>query len=75
MRREALASQGTLGETFTLRQNLQELEGIGGGSSRDRTSDTRIFNPLLYQLSYRAIHSLAGGLKFKWARRILTTRK
>ena len=26
-----------------------------GGSGRDRTADTRIFNPLLYQLSYRAI--------------------
>lgn len=25
-----------------------------GGSGRDRTADTRIFNPLLYQLSYRA---------------------
>lgn len=24
------------------------------GSGRDRTADTRIFNPLLYQLSYRA---------------------
>ena len=26
-----------------------------GGSSRNRTSDTRIFSPLLYRLSYRAI--------------------
>ena len=26
-----------------------------GGMGRDRTADTRIFNPLLYQLSYRAI--------------------
>jgi hypothetical protein len=26
-----------------------------GGSGRNRTTDTRIFNPLLYQLSYRAI--------------------
>ena len=26
-----------------------------GGLGRDRTADTRIFNPLLYQLSYRAI--------------------
>jgi hypothetical protein len=24
-----------------------------GASTRDRTRDTRIFNPLLYQLSYR----------------------
>src|SRR5262245_59867120 len=26
----------------------------GGGSARNRTGDTRIFSPLLYQLSYRA---------------------
>ena len=26
-----------------------------GGLGRNRTIDTRIFNPLLYQLSYRAI--------------------
>ena len=26
-----------------------------GGSGRNRTTDTRIFSPLLYQLSYRAI--------------------
>ena len=26
-----------------------------GGLGRDRTADTRIFNPLLYQLSYRAL--------------------
>ncbi len=27
---------------------------INGGSGRNRTADTRIFSPLLYQLSYRA---------------------
>ncbi len=27
----------------------------GGGWTRNRTGDTRIFNPLLYQLSYPAI--------------------
>ena len=27
---------------------------IGGGQGRDRTGDTRIFSPLLYQLSYLA---------------------
>ena len=26
-----------------------------GGLGRNRTIDTRIFNPLLYQLSYRAL--------------------
>jgi hypothetical protein len=28
-----------------------------GGLGRNRTNDTRIFNPLLYQLSYRATKS------------------
>ena len=27
---------------------------ILGGPGRNRTTDTRIFNPLLYQLSYQA---------------------
>ncbi len=27
----------------------------GGGLGRNRTTDTRIFNPLLYQLSYQAL--------------------
>ena len=26
-----------------------------GGQGRNRTTDTRIFNPLLYQLSYLAV--------------------
>ncbi len=30
------------------------LLGILGGLGRNRTTDTRIFNPLLYQLSYQA---------------------
>jgi len=29
-----------------------------GGLGRNRTTDTRIFNPLLYRLSYQAISSL-----------------
>ena len=33
---------------------VQDHEKIRGGLGRDRTADTRIFNPLLYQLSYRA---------------------
>ena len=27
---------------------------LSGGPGRNRTTDTRIFNPLLYQLSYQA---------------------
>ena len=30
-----------------------------GGLGRNRTIDTRIFNPLLYQLSYRALSVMA----------------
>ena len=29
-----------------------------GGLGRNRTTDTRIFNPLLYQLSYQAVSPL-----------------
>ena len=36
-------------------QTLRIWALIFGGLGRDRTADTRIFNPLLYQLSYRAI--------------------
>ena len=32
-----------------------------GGSGRDRTADTRIFSPLLYQLSYRATYARPPG--------------
>jgi hypothetical protein len=32
-----------------------------GGQGRNRTTDTRIFNPLLYQLSYLAVPA-AGTL-------------
>ena len=29
-----------------------DIRELSGAQSRNRTSDTRIFNPLLYQLSY-----------------------
>ena len=32
---------------------LHVIASFSGGVSRDRTGDTRIFSPLLYQLSYR----------------------
>ena len=34
--------------------------GKSGGPTRIRTRDTRIFNPLLYQLSYRATQHPCG---------------
>ena len=33
---------------------MQAVDFIGG-LGRNRTTDTRIFNPLLYQLSYQAV--------------------
>jgi hypothetical protein len=40
--------------------------GIRGGLGRNRTTDTRIFNPLLYRLSYQAnrspqLYTIFGG--------------
>jgi hypothetical protein len=34
---------------------LDLLESVLGGQGRNRTVDTRIFSPLLYQLSYLAM--------------------
>ena len=36
-----------------------------GASGRNRTSDTRIFSPLLYQLSYRGKHMKTGIAGFR----------
>ena len=37
-------------------QESNDLLGLhSGGLGRNRTTDTRIFNPLLYQLSYLAV--------------------
>jgi hypothetical protein len=30
-------------------------KGVNGAQGRNRTNDTRIFNPLLYQLSYLGV--------------------
>src|SRR6266581_3705479 len=34
---------------------MEKRVGISGGQGRNRTTDTRIFSPLLYQLSYLAV--------------------
>ena len=34
---------------------------FAGGQERDRTADTRIFSPLLYQLSYLAVWNGRGA--------------
>jgi hypothetical protein len=38
------------------------LENLGG-LGRNRTTDTRIFNPLLYQLSYQANSSSIAAMQ------------
>ena len=40
-----------------------ELRPQNGASGRGRTGDTRIFSPLLYQLSYRGILATKKGLE------------
>lgn len=39
---------------FPYKKEGLEIGRKNGGSGRDRTADTGIFNPLLYRLSYRA---------------------
>ena len=46
-----------------------------GGAGRNRTTDTRIFSPLLYRLSYRATMAVSRGvepLSKEWQSFILT---
>ena len=38
---------------LAVRKHMQAVD-FYGGLGRNRTTDTRIFNPLLYQLSYQA---------------------
>jgi hypothetical protein len=40
-------------QRLAVREHRQAVESFGG-QGRNRTTDTRIFNPLLYQLSYLA---------------------
>jgi hypothetical protein len=39
---------------FDSESTIFSLRSKFGGLGRNRTTDTRIFNPLLYQLSYQA---------------------
>ena len=40
-------------QRLAVRKHMQAVD-LYGGLGRNRTTDTRIFNPLLYQLSYQA---------------------
>ena len=41
---------------------IKIISDFGGGATRNRTGDTRIFSPLLYQLSYGTIVILLVGV-------------
>ena len=43
------------------KQKSPVFTGLFGGQGRDRTGDTRIFSPLLYQLSYLAMFRIRSG--------------
>ena len=45
-------------------QGFSKIEKLFGGATRNRTGDTRIFSPLLYQLSYGTV-VLFNGCKGK----------
>ena len=40
---------------LSLIQGFSKIEKLFGGATRNRTGDTRIFSPLLYQLSYGTV--------------------
>ncbi len=48
-------------------QSDKQLGFWTGGLGRNRTTDTRIFNPLLYRLSYRANALIVASSPFKSA--------
>ena len=49
---------------ISLIQGFSKIEKLFGGATRNRTGDTRIFSPLLYQLSYGTV-VLFNGCKGK----------
>ena len=49
---------------LSLIQGFSKSESFFGGATRNRTGDTRIFSPLLYQLSYGTF--LVCGCKDKY---------
>jgi 2-octaprenylphenol hydroxylase len=53
------ATQSMIG--FAQMKKPKLKPGCFGGSGRNRTTDTRIFNPLLYRLSYRAKGAIIAG--------------
>jgi hypothetical protein len=50
---DAITQELHKAQRLAARERMQAVDSIGG-LGRNRTTDTRIFNPLLYQLSYQA---------------------
>ncbi len=48
--------------------------GFSGAQSRNRTSDTRIFNPLLYQLSYPGTKAIGRQIDNRFDGRVIRQR-
>ena len=57
------------------KKNIGNIQCFKGGVTRNRTGDTRIFSPLLYQLSYDTIKFAGAKVKRKiYSRNILLTK-
>jgi hypothetical protein len=52
---KSFGHRGTKKQRVALHPCKIKASSLRGGSGRNRTADTGIFNPLLYRLSYRAI--------------------
>lgn len=46
-------------------QTIDLIELLGGAQGRSRTTDTRIFSPLLYQLSYLGLIEAADDAEVR----------
>jgi hypothetical protein len=56
-------SKPTAFEDIQVGEWTDEQAGFSSGQSRDRTGDTRIFSPVLYQLSYLSVGSATKPLR------------
>ena len=59
------------GDSWTYRD---KRGGVFGAQRRNRSTDTRIFNPLLYQLSYLGIYCCIKRRESLWTLRLSPTR-
>ena len=58
-------SRATASRPLSLQGKSEQLTGFRiGGQGWNRTSDTRIFSPLLYQLSYLALRTRFAGADY-----------